>query len=55
MEYNPIYEKLESEGLIGKIAYCFYKESKRAYIRDYISKNNGKHPSHAEIKKYGNG
>ncbi|MBB3836753.1 hypothetical protein FHS57_000735 [Runella defluvii] len=50
--YNPIYEKLESDGLVGKIAYCFYKESKRAFIREYIAKNNGKHPSPAEVKKF---
>lgn len=50
-EYNQIYETLESDGLTGKLAYCFYKESKRSFIQDYKQKN-GKYPNQTEIKKF---
>lgn len=49
--YSHVYEILESEGIIGKIAYCFYKEAKRDYIRSYKNRV-GKNPTQKEIEKF---
>jgi hypothetical protein len=43
-KFNYIYDKLVSEhdDIVGHIAYSLYKEEKKKYIENFITKNNNK-------------
>lgn len=49
--YNAVYENLvkDENDLVGKLAYCIYKERKREFIVDHEQKNNGRTPSRNQI------
>jgi hypothetical protein len=55
-EYNNAYEILvEGEAatdISGKLAYCFYKEQKREFIKNYRQKHNNKNPTKNEINRW---
>lgn len=50
--YNTIYEELASnDEIVGFLAYCIYKKSKTAYIKNFTDLNN-RPPNEKEIKNH---